>query len=189
MRVRRIGILVMLLCSLLVACGGETPRSVVEQALEYQITHPLSARQGLLGIEQLQAQISLSRVRVTQDQTLILPGEQGHSWAGHHLEGTYTLRVNPEEGRRFFRRKEPFQLTLAQIGEEEKTWVLAYPKSGSLDSETWTTLEFLPRPPAPSEQPAGSNLPDQITKPLEDRTPQEIPYLEESDQRYSAIDS
>lgn len=188
----KLGILILLVWSLGVACGGDTPRSVVEQALEYQIAHPIGVGQEVLGLAALQEQVDLTGVKIKTDRPLTLPGEQG-PLAARHLEGTYTLRVDPEGERRYFRRQQPFQLTLAER-EEEPIWVLATPSSGVSGSGTaWTTLEFLPAVESPS---AGSELSEQasgnvsadLSTDYKDRSPQQIP-LGPSDQRFSAPNS
>lgn len=189
-------ILILALCSLMVACGGGAPRSVVEQALKYQMTQPLSPRQELLGAERLPEQVFIKGVKINRDQPLTIPSDEGQSLNAHRVQGTYTLTIDPPGGEdTFVRRQEPFQLTLAEVG-EEKTWMLAVPDSQSSQSPTWTTVEFLPQPPPPpssvstdiEDRPGAeggsSELPDRITNPLEEEDYKEIPFREETETRY-----
>ncbi len=168
-----ISIAAIVLLGLLAGCGPRPPKSIVQQALAYQIAHLSEPVASLVGSEQLSARVEVQDVKIRQDrrEPLLLAccsPRTGETLEGHHLSGTYTLIVKPPGSRRPYRRKgDPFQLTLAhqkaqtvatqrsrdpepQIVPER--WLLAY---GSPDSKSWRVIDFLPQPaPAPELPPA-----------------------------------
>jgi hypothetical protein len=140
--------LLLLVCSLgLTACGAGTPRSIVQQALAFQIAEGSSPRQVLVGHDLVARHSQILEVKVRKDRTLTVHTASGSKLEGHQLTGTYTLSIQPPGDRRSYRRQaEPFQLTLAQAG-EPKTWLLAYPVAES-KNKLWSTVPFLPQIPS-----------------------------------------
>ncbi|MDX2273495.1 MAG: hypothetical protein NW237_16295 [Cyanobacteriota bacterium] len=140
-------------------CGAKAPQSVVQQALNYQMTHAPAALQAIVGYPQLQETVQIKDVKVKRDQTLTLPTGLRQKLEAHQLTGTYTLTIpSPQKRRGYQRRGEPFQLTLAQVG-EPKTWQLVSPLLESVPP-LWATQPFLPEPPPPSVSPTPSPDPE-----------------------------
>lgn len=156
------------LLGLLGGCGPRPPKSVVQQALAYQISHPAEPVASLVGSDRLAGRLEVQDVQIRQDRREPLLLASGEKLEGHHLSGTYTVIVKPPGSRRPYRRKgDPFQLTLAhqkaqtvatqrspdRVKTVPERWLLAY---SSPDSKTWEVIDFLPQPaPAPELPPAG----------------------------------
>jgi hypothetical protein len=154
------------LLGLLGGCGPRPPKSVVQQALAYQISHPAEPVASLVGSDRLAGRLEVQDVQIRQDRREPLLLASGEKLEGHHLSGTYTVIVKPPGSRRPYRRKgDPFQLTLAHQkaqsspspgGAQPKTlperWLLAHP---SPDAKSWEVIDFFPQPaPLPELPPA-----------------------------------
>jgi hypothetical protein len=141
---------VVILCGLLWTlwgCGVKTPKSIVQQALSYEIAHPAASRQALVGADVLPSYSQIKSLQLKQEKRLSLRLADAAKVPGVHIQGTYTLSVAPPGDRRpYTRSQEPFQLTLAQISDTdpETAWVLAYSQPGA--QPLWTTIAFLPTP-------------------------------------------
>jgi len=166
-----ISLVAIVLVGLLAGCGPRPPKPIVQQALAYQIAHVSGPVGSLVGSDRLSAHLELQDVKIRQDRREPLLLVSGETLEGHHLSGTYTLIVHPPGSRRPYRRKgDPFQITLAhqkprtaatqrsrdqepaRVETAPERWLLAY---SSLDSKTWTVIDFLPQPaPAPEWSPA-----------------------------------
>lgn len=141
---------VMILCGLLCSlwgCGVKTPKSIVQQALSYEISHPAASRQALVGADVLPRYSQIKSLQLKQEKRLSLRLADAAKLPGVQIQGTYTLSVLPPGDRRpYTRSQEPFQVTLAQIPnmDPETSWVLAYVQPGT--QSLWTTVAFLPTP-------------------------------------------
>lgn len=148
-------------CLLLVtACGSSSvPNDVITQALTYQMTQGPGTSQALIGHKLLSDYTQVCQVRVRKDQVVTIPVKtvaidqpaQIQPIEAHRFEGSYTLVVSPPESRNYYRRQNPFKLTLIQT-DAEANWVLAYPVLGS-NPPIWKTVEFLPEPELPLAPP------------------------------------
>lgn len=152
------------LLGLLGGCGPRPPKSVVQQALAYQISHPAEPVASLVGSDRLAGRLEVQDVQIRQDRREPLLLASGEKLEGHHLSGTYTVIVKPPGSRRPYRRKgDPFQLTLARqqvqsAGSQGLTerWLLA---SSSPDGKGWEVVDFLPPGQAEAPSPASAASP------------------------------
>lgn len=152
------------LLGLLGGCGPRPPKSVVQQALAYQISHPAEPVASLVGSDRLAGRLEVQDVQIRQDRREPLLLASGEKLEGHHLSGTYTVIVKPPGSRRPYRRKgDPFQLTLARqqvqsAGSQGLTerWLLA---SSSPEGKGWEVVDFLPPGQAKAPSPASAASP------------------------------
>jgi hypothetical protein len=137
---------------LLVACGGQTPSSIVDTALRYQAARGTPTQPTLVGNDLLNRYTAIRKISIRSERPLNLAVADGETFQGYRVQGTYTLEVHPPGQRQYSLKGQAFELTLAQLMDTEgnvRTWALAYPTSvdSSDRPKQWTLVDFLP--PAP----------------------------------------
>ena len=142
-----------------VACGASAPRSVVDNALQFEIAHANEATNTLVGVEDLERWSQVRAVNV-QAQKSIDVRANGQLYPGLAVRGTYTLTVRSPNRKSQYRRTEPFALTLVNITDpatDNERWLLAQPQKSTANVSIsdrspaeWTLIDFAPAPPPES---------------------------------------
>ena len=114
----------------LTACNGsQPPRALLNEALALQIQLTQSAIASSLDLTPMPIAPSVSRVRVEDQESFALGGEQGLRISGRFDWQLPGDRVQVDS---------PFELFL-QRGSRGQSWRLARPKGGSDDRQAWLT--------------------------------------------------
>lgn len=158
------------------ACGDSAPRTVIEDALRYEITHLAEADNRLVGYELLDRWTRIRSVKVRSQKSIAVSAD-GKKYPALSVRGTYSLAVRLPDRRSRYNRTEPFSLTLARIEASESDldrWVLARASGDSGDRKQldWELVEFLP---LPELQPVESDS----TAPPQDLSAEELSQIVE----------
>ena len=103
---------------LVVGCSPHPKRTVVEEAIRWQVQHPVGIRQELVGSHELGSRIQVVGVKVKRDQRWrgeVLTQAQPRIATGRVLSGSYTVKIGREK------RTLPFSLVLVP---EPPDWFL-----------------------------------------------------------------
>ena len=159
--------LMLLLLVGLSACGDNAPRTVVEEALRYQVTHVEKADNPLVGYELLESRTNIRSVKV-QSQKSISISADGDVYPAVDVRGTYTLAIRQPHHKARYKRIEPFALTLAHLENPEANldrWVLARTSKNEGDRHppNWQLVEFFPNPEPPPIEPDTAPIPQDLS--------------------------
>lgn len=137
-----LGLLLLLLLGLLLGCSPHPNRTIVEEAIQWQIHHPTGIRQELVGSQTLGSRIRVTGVRVKRDQRWqgeVFDRGQSRLVKGRLVSGSYRIRLGREK------RVLPFSLVLVP---DPPDWFLAL-----REGESWRLqpLQSLVPPPEPEE--------------------------------------
>lgn len=149
-RMARNGLILLLVLGM-VACGANAPNSVVEEALQYEISHAKESPAALVGVELLDQWSQVKSVQVKSQSAVDLYAD-GTVYPGVNVRGVYTVAVRTPNRKSRYKRTEPFALTLAHWVDEETErdrWLLAYPiaaSEGRSPQPEWRLNDFLPQP-------------------------------------------
>ena len=168
--VRSCLILVLLLGT--VACGASVPRTVVQDALQFEIAHAKESANTLVGVELLERWSQLRSVNVQAQSSVTVPAE-AETYPGIEVRGTYTLDIRTPDRKSRYTRTEPFALTLVHVVEPEAEidrWLLAQPPNITPNSKErdWTLVDVVSAPevsPSSTVTPEPNNpaLPPQLS--------------------------
>ena len=138
-----------------VACGTSAPRSVVDNALQYEIAHAGEAPNPLVGIEDLERWSQVRAVNVQAQKSIDVRAD-GQLYPGLAVRGTYSLTVRSPNRKSRYKRTEPFVLTLVHLTDpatDSDRWLLARSQKSTANasisdraSAEWTLIDFAPAP-------------------------------------------
>ena len=166
--------LLLLLVVGLSACGDSAPRTVVEQALQYQIAHVDKADNPLVGHELLERRTNIRSVKVQSQKSTKISADDS-VYPAVDVRGTYTLTIRQPQRKARYKRTEPFSLTLAHLEDPEANldrWVLARTSEtrGDRQQPNWQLVEFLPTPEPPPAEPDTAPIPQDLSSDPEPTT-------------------
>ncbi|GAB4210605.1 MAG: hypothetical protein OHK0012_01290 [Synechococcales cyanobacterium] len=132
-------------------CGRQVPRSVVEQALQWQVIHPQGIRNELVGSAALSHQVKITQEKVQRDRRWREAG-----LTGRHISGTYVLTLTQ---RHPIKKQLPFDVVLVPEGDPPQ-WLLAIP-----DSQGWKVTPIGLTGEMPDQEASGAEIPSAETLP------------------------